>query len=98
MRALSAAGGNDVRYAVGDIPYVRVKLVVNDPTLCRPTEKQISATDRSVFLSSDAARSSRRVRRYEWGDSPNARRNSRLKCARESRAARARSSTLRGSK
>ena len=27
---------------------VRVKLVVNEPTLCRPTEKQMSATERSV--------------------------------------------------
>jgi hypothetical protein len=30
---------------VGDLPYVRVKLVVNEPTLWRPTEKQISATE-----------------------------------------------------
>ena len=62
---------------------MRVKLVVNDPTLHRPTEKQISATELSVLRSSAAARSSLRVSRYACGDSPNVRRNSRLKCARE---------------
>ena len=36
---------------------------LNDPTLCRPTETQTSATERSVVRSSAAARSSRRVRR-----------------------------------
>jgi hypothetical protein len=58
---------------------VRVKLVVKEPTLCKPTEKQMSATDRSVLRSSAAARSRRRVRRYACGGSPNVRRNSRLK-------------------
>src|SRR6266513_1433884 len=53
----------------------------------------MSATERSVVRSIAAARSSRRVSRYACGVSPNARRNSRLKCARESPAARARSST-----
>ena len=48
----------------------------------------MSATERSVMRSSEAARSSRRVSRYWCGDSPNARRNSRLKCARERPAAR----------
>jgi hypothetical protein len=43
----------------------------------------MSATVRSVFRSSAAARSSRRVRRYWCGVSPKARRNSRLKCAGE---------------
>jgi hypothetical protein len=38
-----------------------VKLVVNDPTLCNPTITQMSATERSVYRSRDAARSSRRV-------------------------------------
>ena len=33
---------------------MRVKLVVNEPTLCSPTEKQISATERSVVRSSAA--------------------------------------------
>ena len=65
-----------------------MKLVVNEPTLCSPTEKQMSATERSVVRSSAAARSSRRVSRYACGDSPNARRNSRLKCARDRPAAR----------
>jgi hypothetical protein len=51
------------RYAVGEIPNVRVKLVVNEPTLCHPTEKQMSATERSVARSIAAARSSRRVSR-----------------------------------
>jgi hypothetical protein len=46
------------------MPYARPKLVVNDPTLCRPTAKQTSEIGRSVFLSNAAARSSRRVRRY----------------------------------
>ena len=45
------------------MPNVRVKLVVNEPTLCRPTAKQMSATERSVVRSSAAARSSRRVSR-----------------------------------
>ena len=36
-RAMCEAGGNEARYAVGDCPNVRVKLDVNEPTLCRPT-------------------------------------------------------------
>ena len=78
-----AAGGYAARYAVGDCPNARVKLVVNEPTLWRPTVKQIAATERSVVRRSEAARSSRRVRRYWCGVSPNERRNSRLKCAGE---------------
>src|SRR3954463_2782004 len=97
MRAIWAAGGKEARYSRGDMPYVRRKLVVKEPTLCRPTAKQIDATERSVVRRRAAARSSRRVRRYTWGDSPNARLNSRLKCARESPAVRARSSTPSGS-
>jgi hypothetical protein len=62
-RAKSAAGGKLARYAVGERPKVRVKLEVNEPTLYRPIEKQISATDWSVLRSSAAARSSRRVSR-----------------------------------
>src|SRR3954466_12097711 len=58
----------------------------------------MSAPERSVVRSIAAARSSRRVSRYACGVSPNARRNSRLKCARESPAARAMSSTSSGSK
>ena len=61
------AGGYVARYAVGDIPYVRVKLVVKEPTLWSPTEKQTSATERSVLRSSAAARSRRRVSRYARG-------------------------------
>ena len=49
------------------MPYTLAKLVVNDPTLCRPTITQISATDRSVWRSNAAARSRRRVCRYERG-------------------------------
>ena len=75
------------------MPNMRPKLVVNEPTLDRPTAKQISATELSVVRSSAAARSSRRVSRYWCGDSPNAARNSRLKCACESPAAWARSET-----
>ena len=97
ISACSDAGGNDARYAVGVIPYARVKLVVNEPTLLRPTAKQIVTTDRSVERSSAAARSSRRDSRYACGGSPNARLNSRLKCARESPASAARSATLSGS-
>ena len=36
------------RYAVGDNPNIRRKLVVNEPTLDRPTDMQMSATNRSV--------------------------------------------------
>jgi hypothetical protein len=61
------------------MPKVRVKLVVNEPTLARPTRKQMSATERSVVRRSAAARSRRLVSRYACGDSPKARRNSRLK-------------------
>ena len=89
IRARSAAGGKAARYSVGDFPNARRKLVVNEPTLRSPTVKQMSATLRSVLRSSAAARSSRRVSRYWCGDSPKARRNSRLKCAGERRAARA---------
>jgi hypothetical protein len=42
---------------------VLVKLVVKEPTLRRPTAKQISATERSVVLSMAAARSRRLVSR-----------------------------------
>ena len=56
------------------------------------------ATERSEFRNSAAARSSRRVNKYEWGDSPKVRRNSRLKWARERCAAAAMSSTPSGSK
>jgi hypothetical protein len=51
------------RYAVGEIPNVRVNLVLNDPTLSHPTEQQMSPTERSVARSIAAARSSRRVSR-----------------------------------
>src|SRR5689334_19004916 len=57
----------------------------------------MSATERSVMRSSAALRSRRRVSRYACGDSPNARRNSREKCARERPAAAAMSSTPIGS-
>ena len=45
------------------MPRTRLKLVVNDPTLPRPTAKQMSVIDQSVVRSSAAARSSRRVSR-----------------------------------
>ena len=77
---------------------MRPKLVVNDPTLRSPTVRQMSATERSVVRSSAAARSSRRVSRYWCGVSPNVRRNSRLKCAGERYAARARAGTSRDSR
>jgi hypothetical protein len=63
-RTRFAAGGYAERYAVGVIPYARPKLVVKEPTLLRPTMKQMSETERSVERRSEAARSSRRVRRY----------------------------------
>jgi hypothetical protein len=63
MTTYAAAGGNPARYSVGDLSYVRVKLVVNEPTLSRPTEWQMLATDRSVVRSNAAARSRRRVSR-----------------------------------
>jgi hypothetical protein len=46
--AYAAAGGYDLRYAVGERPKKRVKLVVNDPRLLSPTAKQISVIGRSV--------------------------------------------------
>ena len=49
---------------------------MNEPTLWRPTAKQTSVIDQSVFRSRAAARSRRRVNRYWWGDSPNTRENS----------------------
>ena len=55
--------GSVARYALGGIPYVRVKLVVKEPTLCSPTAKEMSVTDRSVIRSNAAARSRRRVSR-----------------------------------
>src|SRR6184192_1643796 len=97
MSACAAAGGNAARYAVGETPYVRVKLVVNEPTLRSPTAKHTSVTERSVVRKYAAARSRRLVSRYACGDSPNARRNSRLKWARERPAQYARSSTPSGS-
>jgi hypothetical protein len=48
---------------VGGIPNIRRKLVVNDPTLLKPTMQQMSATVRSVVRSRLAARSRRRVSR-----------------------------------
>jgi hypothetical protein len=73
------AGGWAARYAVGEMPNIRPKLLVKDPTLRSPTVKQMSATERSVLRRSAAARSSRRISRYWCGVSPNVRRNSRLK-------------------
>jgi len=46
-RARNAAGGCAARYCVGVIPNMRPKLVVNEPTLCSPTVRQMSATERS---------------------------------------------------
>ena len=57
------------------------KLVVNVGWLWIPTAVQMRATVQSVVRNNAAALSSRRVSRYWCGDSPNARRNSRLKCA-----------------
>lgn len=96
IRAIADAGGCAARYAVGDCPNAVEKLVVNDPTLRRPTSRQISATERSVVRSSAAARSSRRDRRYWCGDSPKALRNSRLKCAGDNPAASASAATESG--
>lgn len=59
---------------------------MNEPTLCAPTAKQMSATGQSVARSSAAARSSRRVSRYWCGDSPNVALNRLLKCAGDSLA------------
>jgi hypothetical protein len=82
---------------VGDFPNIRPKLVVNEPTPLKPTAKQILATDQSVVRNKAAARSRRRVIRYWCGDSPKARRNSRLKCAGDRAASRAKSATVKGS-
>ena len=56
-----------------------MKVLVNEPMELSPTETQMSATERSVFLSSAAARSSRRVKRYACGASPNVRLKARIK-------------------
>lgn len=72
--------------------------MVNEPTLCAPTAKQISATLQSVDVSRAAARSSRLVSRYWCGDSPNVALNRLLKWAGDSPAAAARSATVSGSK
>jgi len=64
MRACAAAGGNAARYAVGETPYVRVKVVVKEPTLRSPTVKHTSVTERSVVRNNAAARSRRLVSRY----------------------------------
>ena len=96
MRARATAGGCAARNAVGDMPNVRPKLVVKDPTLDSPTVKQMSATERSVVRSSPAARSRRRVSRYWCGVSPKAVLNDRLKWASETCALRARAGTSSG--
>ena len=70
------------------MPWMRLKLDVNEPTLLRPTSAQIRATEWSVVRSSAAARSIRRVSRYWCGVSPNARRKPRTKCQRDACAAR----------
>ena len=62
---------------------MRVKLVVNEPRLVQADRRsRCRRPSGRCVRSSAAARSSRRVSRYACGDSPNARRNSRLKCAR----------------
>ena len=53
---------------------------MNEPTLVKPTARQISATLSSVVLSRYRARSSRRLSRYWYGVSPKIRRKLRLKC------------------
>ena len=78
------------------MPKTRWKLVVNEPTLCAPTAKQMSATGQSVVRSRAADLSSRRVARYWCGDSPKAARNRLLKWAGERPAAAARSATESG--
>ena len=61
------SGGQAARYAIGVTPWIRRNAVVNDPTLDHPTVMQISATLRSVVVSSEAARSMRRVIWYWCG-------------------------------
>jgi hypothetical protein len=73
---------------------MRLKLVVNEPMLDNPTAMQTSATELSVLRKSAAARSRRRVSKYACGDSPNALRNARLKCAGDKPAALASVATL----
>src|SRR5665213_2907953 len=76
---------------------MRLKLVVKDPILDNPTATQMSATELSVFRRSAAALSRRRVSKYACGDSPNALRNARLKCAGDNPAAVASAATSSGS-
>jgi hypothetical protein len=72
---------------IGETPTWRVNRLVNDPTLLKPTEKQISATLSSVVRRRCRARSRRREIRYWRGVSPKTRRKLRLKCRGETFAA-----------
>jgi hypothetical protein len=62
----SASDGPEyaVRNVVGDTPTCLVNVVVKEPTLLKPTSRQISATDSPVVRSRWRARSSRRLIRY----------------------------------
>jgi hypothetical protein len=79
MRSASDGPPYALRKVVGETPTWRLKVVVNEPTLVKPTSRQISATGISVVRSRCRARSSRRVSRYWYGVSPKTRRKLRLK-------------------
>ena len=98
VHAGRAPAGERRGTALGVIPNIRPKLVVNEPTLRRPTAKQMSATERSVIPQERGRALEPPVEEVPCGGSPTSRRNSRLKCAGDSFAARARHSTSSGSR
>jgi hypothetical protein len=71
--------------------------VLNVPSDWKPTAKHTSVTLVSPSRSRAIARSMRRVIRYEYGDSPKAALNWRLRCPADMCAPRARASTSSGS-
>ena len=96
---VSGSGWNNNIVIDGSIDYATVSKALTAALNGKAiTVKGQSVTLRSVLRSSAAARSSRRVSRYWCGASPKVRRNSRLKCAGDRRAARAKSTTVSGSK
>lgn len=84
------------RYTLGDTPTSSVNRVLNVPKLEHPTAKHTSVTLMSPRRNNAIARSILRVIRYEYGDSPYALRNSRLRCPADMFTPRANASTSNG--
>ncbi len=66
----AAACAASRRYLLGEIPTSAVKRLLNEPSDVQPTSRQTSVTLRSPRRRSAIARSTRRVIRYQYGDSP----------------------------